>query len=731
MSQKILRHCIVTPDFPGPIKNGGIGTACLNLARHLVSRGHHVTVLYTGPIEHQDERSWASFFSEKYQFEFRCVPKRPANAPAMIGLVEFGPVSWQVSRVLESEAFDFIHFQDWLANGFVPLQRRRTLNTLAGATITVTLHSSTQWQQEGSHILPSCTPEHHLLEYAERYAVEHADLVISPSRHMFDYVMQRGWKLPAQQSLLPYTIQTAPTTEVPVLTPNELMFFGRLETRKGLELFVQALEILVRRNFDFSGIKLTFLGKYGWVASGDAKDYLAALLSGADFRPKFLDIEVLSDLDHNQCQHVLQSRAAALIVAPSLLDNYPLAVLECLQQGRRIIAANTGGIPEMIDDPTCLFDPVPAKLAEVLEQNLSTPSGATKSAYRTDEVDRRWDELMVEHRRPTSFDQLPSKVPSGESPVVTICIPHYNDGIHFCELLKSLECQTNEQFTLIAVDDGSTSPDALRTFRECARRYEQQRGWRFLEQTNQGQGSARNNAAQLADTSFLMFMDADNIARPNMVATFIAAIHKTGLDCLSCYFEAFDTAERLIAEDYLHLYTPVGPCIRAGITDNVFGDTNFIVKREIFHRLGGFSCARLASEDWEFLARLTLNGYQMDVIPEALFAYRFRPGSVSRVSSEYLNSFQAIGPYQENLSGWHKDLVLDVHSLSRQVRWLYHHHHEFKKREQSFNQTIAELERNNQQLREAVDRRNIRYWMERVFNLLVRVMRYVERWIRA
>ncbi|TLD72516.1 glycosyltransferase [Phragmitibacter flavus] len=726
MSQKILRHCIVTPDFPGPIKNGGIGTACLNLARHLVSRGHHVTVLFTGPFERQDERHWASYFLEEFQFEFRCVPKRPVDAPAMIGLVDFGVISWQVSQVLESETFDFIHFQDWLANGFIPLQRRRTLNTLAGATITVTLHSSTQWQQEGSHILPSCTPEHHLLEYAERYAVEHADVAISPSRHMFDYVVQRGWKLPAQQRLLPYTMQTAPFTEVPVLTPNELMFFGRLETRKGLELFVQALEFMLRRHFDFSGIKLTFLGKYGRVASGSAEDYVDALRADSKFSEKFLEIEVLSDLDHFQCQKVLQTRTAALIVTPSLLDNYPLAVLECLQQGRRIIAANTGGIPEMIDDPTCLFDPVPTRLAEVLEQKLSTPSGATKSAYLPNEVGRLWDELIAEHLRPLSFDQTISAVSSVESPLVTICVPHHNDGNHFCELLDSLECQTDDRFTLIAVDDGSSSPDALRTFRECAGRYEKKRGWRFVEQINQGQGSARNHAAQLADTTLLMFMDADNIARPDMVATFLSAIQKTGLDCLSCYFEAFDTAEHLLAEDYLYLYTPIGPCIKAGITDNVFGDTNFIVKREVFQSLGGFSRARLASEDWEFLARLALGGYRMDVIPKALFAYRCRPGSVSRVSSEYLNSLQAIGPYQEQLSGWHKDLVLDVHSLSRQVRWFYHHHHEFQKREKKLKKKIADLEkkhaaaeRKNQRLREAVDHWNNRSWLKRAFNRLI------------
>ena len=39
--------CIVTPEFVGLSKNGGIGTAMSGLAELLTKAGHHVTVLYT------------------------------------------------------------------------------------------------------------------------------------------------------------------------------------------------------------------------------------------------------------------------------------------------------------------------------------------------------------------------------------------------------------------------------------------------------------------------------------------------------------------------------------------------------------------------------------------------------------------------------------------------------------------------------------------------------------
>jgi hypothetical protein len=41
-----LRICIVTPDIRGPIRNGGIGTACEAIAQVLAGAGHEITILY-------------------------------------------------------------------------------------------------------------------------------------------------------------------------------------------------------------------------------------------------------------------------------------------------------------------------------------------------------------------------------------------------------------------------------------------------------------------------------------------------------------------------------------------------------------------------------------------------------------------------------------------------------------------------------------------------------------
>ncbi len=68
--------------------------------------------------------------------------------------------------------------------------------------------------------------------------------------------------------------------------------------------------------------------------------------------------------------------------------------------------------------------------------------------------------------------------------------------------------------------------------------------------------------------------------------------------------------------------------IEVGFYSNIFGDANFCVKKSVFEKLGGFCGARgEVADDWEFLARLVLAGFSLDVIPKGIFLYRVRQGS--------------------------------------------------------------------------------------------------------
>ena len=99
---------------------------------------------------------------------------------------------------------------------------------------------------------------------------------------------------------------------------------------------------------------------------------------------------------------------------------------------------------------------------------------------------------------------------------ISIVIPVYNAENYLQDTLTSLEEQTDRDFKVIIINDGSTDKsDAI--IHQFIRRGKINIS--YYEQSNQGVSSARNKALLLADTKFIMFCDADDKYHPKMVET--------------------------------------------------------------------------------------------------------------------------------------------------------------------------------------------------------------------
>src|SRR5262249_8092651 len=91
----------------------------------------------------------------------------------------------------------------------------------------------------------------------------------------------------------------------------------------------------------------------------------------------------------------------------------------------------------------------------------------------------------------------------------------------------------------------------------------------------------------------------------------------------------------------------LGAALAAGAFENVFGDTNALVRRSTFIELGGFLEDRLCpAEDWRFYADAVLRGARLEVVPESLFWYREMPGTRSNKISAFAGYIGALGSYQ-------------------------------------------------------------------------------------
>jgi hypothetical protein len=94
---------------------------------------------------------------------------------------------------------------------------------------------------------------------------------------------------------------------------------------------------------------------------------------------------VVTSLEREQALDELR-QAGTLAVMPSLLDNSPNTVAECVECGIPFIASATGGIPELVaegDRERVLFGPTADDLAATLERVLTSSSFAPARPARS------------------------------------------------------------------------------------------------------------------------------------------------------------------------------------------------------------------------------------------------------------------------------------------------------------------------------------------------------------
>ena len=143
-------------------------------------------------------------------------------------------------------------------------------------------------------------------------------------------------------------------------------------------------------------------------------------------------------------------------------------------------------------------------------------------------------------------------------------------------------------------------------------------------------------------------MDDDNVAKPHEVSTLVRVAERTGADLVGCFVDIVEGNNPLSPESPVSRYAFLGPALALGLWRNALGDTNTLMRREVFLGLGGFTeDYGISNEDHEFLVRALLRGFRLEMIPEALFWYRRTPNSVNQSADPVANALRALRPYLE------------------------------------------------------------------------------------
>lgn len=621
-----LRVCIVTQDIVGPVRNGGIGTAYRYAAELLAGAGHDVTILYA--LGQRSENGPISRWVEEYRrlgITFVPMPD-PAvrNYQGYIG--EQVARAYGVYEWLKRQQFDLVHASEWRGLAYYCLVAKHLGIAFDRTLFAIKTSSPTLWNMEGNAELVD-DARALIVSHLERKSVELADVVISGSTYMLRWMLQHGYRLPVGRCYVQPNIMPAITRAAPAdggaVEIDELVFFGRLEPRKGLHLFCDAL-----RRMNLHGMKpfkVTFLGKVG--ARFQGREFIRQ--SAVHWKFPW---QVLDTLDQPAALQYL-GEGRRLAVMPSLLDNSPFGVYECLSAGIPFMTSNVGGGPELIhpdDRKQALFELQPADLAQHLRHALLHGAPRLRAAYDFTQNNEHWCrwhqqladgalEAEIRRCRPVATGAMAQ----AGGPLVSVCIPHHDRPGYLAQALESLQQQVFRDFEVIVVDDGSRTEEAKHYLDELAVTFAS-RGWTLLRRPNRYAAAARNEAARHARGRYLYFLDDDNIAKPHALQDLVTIAGRSGADILTCFSDQFSGDEapgpQTKPETRLAL---LGDAVGLGAIANGFGDMHSLVRRDVFTALGGFREEYgVGKEDMEFFARAVLSGYTLYHVPEALYWYR-------------------------------------------------------------------------------------------------------------
>ena len=632
------RVCIATAEIDGVAGSGSTGIACLHLAQHLAEWGHDVVIAYVNEkAANMQLVEEARALHARYDIAFEPIPPRrfgdsvreQVSAPTLTLL------DWVRAR---ERPFDVVHVSERRGLGYGPLLAKSLGMDFGSTHFVVSGSGPLLWLAEANRRFLSSEYELGLV-FLEKRSVELADTVVCGSTHLLEWMHSAGYAVPARSFVWPnlpliadpLSAEAAEAAECESRDGarlEEVVFLGHLAPSIGLVLFVDAIDRLVSQGR--APERVTFLGSPVGLFDGPG-------LIRARSRNWPINVSIVTSLGPREAVTYL-SRPGRLAVIPPLLENSSIAVMECLQAGIPFVAAAAGETPEFVaagDHSRALVAPDHIALGERIADLAGASLRAVRPRWdlgRTLEVWERW------HAQTASFGAHSERFTEREravdtgSPLVTICIVHYERHELVRMAVDSVFAQDYPAVDAVLVDDGSESVEAHATLDAIEPDF-LHRGWRVIRQENCYLGAARNAAASAARGEWLLFLDDDNVLFSDAVSRLVRAARFSGADCITAAGVRF-TGEGDPRSDTTSHLSPIrffGAALASNLFRNVIGDACALVRRAAFEAVGGFEKERgFALSDMSFFNTLTQAGYRVEYMPDTTFYKRVLPASMIR-----------------------------------------------------------------------------------------------------
>ena len=239
---------------------------------------------------------------------------------------------------------------------------------------------------------------------------------------------------------------------------------------------------------------------------------------------------------------------------------------------------------------------------------------------------------------------------------LSLIVPVYNRPHEVAELLSSLLLQSNKDFEVVIVEDGSAIPCA-----EVVNRYADKLRISYYTKLNSGPGQSRNYGAERAKGNYFIFLDSDCVIPEGYTAAVYQSLEQQYVDAFGgpdAAHENFTDFQKAINYSMTSVITTGG--IRGGgeKMDKFFPRSfNMGYSKEVFEKTGGFGKIRFG-EDIDMSIRILNNGFKTRLI-KAAFVYHKRRSTFRQFFKQVHNS----GIARINLNKRHPGTLKLVHAL--------------------------------------------------------------------
>lgn len=407
---------LVTSEYEGIFRNGGIGTYYRTLSEKLAAEGWYVILLLCQNQEQFGGKSHLPALKHIFSSS-ECRDVLELQPMHLAILSQFREWEWvdrenycalffaQAIAAAFERSFIYIEFPETLGLGYRTIQAKRAGVLGKHCFTAVTLHSGQEWLLEAHQQYTFPLPDWSLqTSQYEQASFEQADLAFFPSHFLEAKVASYGWKtdhalhlpyfVPELEPLLPSKSLSGDLRQELHNGRIPVIFFGRLEERKGLMTFIEAIQLLDAKTAE--KIQIIFLGKnvqlqIETLKHLDSEQYIQQEL-GSNYA-----YHILADLYSREAIQLISQLNHPIVCLTSHQENFPNAALEMGQLPVNLVVSDTGGFREtlgLIERSHGVHWFTPGNehsLAQSLKQAISTHSETPSvpsqdSIYKTNQL---------------------------------------------------------------------------------------------------------------------------------------------------------------------------------------------------------------------------------------------------------------------------------------------------------------------------------------------------------